>query len=158
MIVLKYINNYYIHFKYKYKMILSVIKHTKTTQILYGIIGSMYGMATIIEYYPKLIYNEFIKEYNLDLENLKENELESIKKYIKPFIVKKPLFIIEDKSMTFSIAMSSIFYGSLFACAGIIPFITFPLISTYGIYYYNINKENEKNNVKNDINDKNEKK
>ena len=59
--------------------------------------------------------------------------------------------------MVFNITISSVFYGTLFACAGIVPFITFPLISIYGFNEYNKNNKKEKEKEKEKENKENDK-
>jgi hypothetical protein len=179
-----------------------IIVQTKATQILYGFVGCVYGASKVIEYYPEKVYNILKEEYNLSLQDAKNNKIEKYKKEIEDYKkivensndeldkmknysllgkifslgeafllafentittnkinekndlinmienkeyfevtqIKKPLFLIETNNLSTNIALSSIFYGTIFTLAGTIPIISFAIISSYGIYH-NLHKK-----------------
>jgi hypothetical protein len=175
-----------------------IIAQTKSTQILYGFVGCVYGASKVIEYYPEKAYNIMVEENNLFIKDAKdrvvkytkeiseykkiiEDSDEEIKKrqsyslfkflfsfgeifalalesalkefkitenenlikiienkeYIQLSQIKKPLFLIENNSLSTNIAMSSVFYGTIFAFAGTVPIVSFTLLSSYVIYKHN---------------------
>lgn len=183
-----------------------IISQTKSTQILYGLIGTIYGASNVIEYYPQQFTKLMVDEYNLYLSDAKNNimdkkeitkhkeivekseeELKKIKNYsfleiiyslgeiimfsvelvvannkidenktyinmiknknyIEPMKIDKPLFLINNNNLSTNIAISSMFYGSLFAAVGTVPIITFIGLSSYAIYNnFNLNKSDSNN-------------
>jgi hypothetical protein len=176
-------------------------QYSKPTQILYGTIGSIYGITTITSYYPKLLVENFKKEYNLSLTESKSNiekylkevkdyqkiikrnqekvdkftllglflnffeffilqiniqnakdyiaENEDListinkKEYFKVNNIKRPLFLIKTNNISLNIAFASVFYGTIFSLAGAFPFISTPMLVSYG--FYNYYKENYNN-------------
>lgn len=55
-------------------MLKYVFKVNKSTQIICGFIGTIYGSYNIIEYYPKNGFYNLSKEYNNDIGMLKDKE------------------------------------------------------------------------------------
>lgn len=65
-------------------MLRYVFKVNKSTQIIFGFIGTVYGSYNIIEYYPKNGYNNLLNSYNNDINVLKDKEkTELVEKIIK---------------------------------------------------------------------------
>lgn len=62
-----------------------IISQTKSTQILYGLIGSFYGATQIVEYYPRKITNSMAEEYNSCLKDAKNNTIDKYSKEIAEF-------------------------------------------------------------------------
>lgn len=190
-----------------------IISQTKSTQILYGIIGSIYGASKVIEYYPQKITELIVDEYNLCLDDAKNNRINKYKKeiieykkivedtndelkkrenysllgkilllgetcmiairstiaenqidenenlinminnkeYIRVKKVEKPLFLINNNNLSTNVALSSMFYGTLFAAVGTLPIISFISLSSYAIYnnFYS-NKSDSDNKLDSD--------
>ena len=111
-----------------------LLKKSNTSKIIFGITGFMYGSVNIIEY------------YNMKDENKN---------------IKKRLFIISENNPSFNVALSSAFYGTIFAGAGYFPYISVPLLLTCSSYNYiknnyitcNVNNENKSDENVNDKSD-----
>lgn len=118
-------------------------KVNKTTQIIFGFIGTIYGSYNIIEYYQKNELNNLLESYNNDVKIVEQIDNLTKQKTLK---VDKPLFLIDENKFIKNMCLSSIFYGSVFSFFGTFPLFTVPAIGFFAFYkqYENNKKEYKK--------------
>jgi hypothetical protein len=58
-----------------------LLRQTKSTQILFGFVGTIYGTVKVIEYYPKKIIKIMSDEHDIMISNTKINNIKKINEY-----------------------------------------------------------------------------
>lgn len=81
---------------FNFRKIIIQKRSTQSTQILYGLIGMVYGAIKIVEYYPDQIKSSIINEYNAYLTDAKNNKIEKIKNELLDL---EKIIEISDKKM-----------------------------------------------------------